>query len=415
MDVPRLPLLPRLINRSGAALRAIGLGPDGLDADALASAARKRAGLPGGRLDDVRDGLALLVGSLRDEAALSTLGRLIARTDLVRVLANRLQLDDWHARNPEIGEQPVRRPIFIVGQGRTGTTILHELLMLDPANRVPLTWEADAPFPPPERDHYASDPRIAACQSELDRSESLIPDFKRMHRMGAALPQECVRLTASDMRSLIFAAQWRVPGYTKWLLDDAGLASAYRTHRRFLQLLQWRCPGERWVVKSPGHLWCLDAVVNEYPDACFVQTHRDPVAIVSSLTSLECVLRKMCSDDIRPTEVGREWSQWLERAYDRSVDFRQSGRLPDSRFVDLHFDRFIRDPITTVREIYQRFDIELEPAVEQTMRGYLSSNPSDRDGKHRHRFADTGLDLEEERAKVKRYVDYFDVTTEDRS
>jgi hypothetical protein len=279
---------------------------------------------------------------------------------------------------------------------------------------VPLSWETDEPLPPPERDGFDTDPRIDACQRQLDRSESLIPDFKRIHRMGARLPQECVRITALDFRSLIFPAQWRVPGYTRWLLDEADMAPAYAVHRRFLQLLQWRCPAERWVLKSPGHLWCLDALLDEYPDACLVQTHRDPIAILSSLTSLECVLRKMCSDDIRPSVVAREWTGWLERAYARSVDLRESGRIAPAQVVDLYFDRFMRDPVANVRDIYAHFDLELRPEVEQAMRDYVSRNPSDRDGRHRHRFADTGLDLEEERARTRRYVEYFDVRTEQR-
>jgi hypothetical protein len=415
MEIPRLPLVPRLINLVGSGLAKAGLEPGGFDLDRLLARARRRAGLPDGALGDGAEAFERLVRSLHEDAALSTLGRFIAAGDLERVIANALRLDDWHARHPEIGRESVTRPIFIVGQGRTGTTILHELLMLDPANRIPLTWEADDPFPPPERASYRSDPRIAAAQQQIDRSESLIPDFKRIHRMGAELPQECVRLAASTGRSLIFPAQFRVTSYTEWLLDEAALAPAYRTHRRFLQLLQWRCPAERWVLKSPAHLWCLDALLDEYPDACLIQTHRDPIAILSSLTSLECVLRKMCSDAIVPREIAQEWSGWLVRAYQRSVEFRERGRLPASRIVDLHFDRFMRDPIANVREIYRHFELELRPEVEAAMRRYIESNPSDRDGRHRHRFEDTGLDLEQERAAVRRYTDYFDVTAEKRA
>ena len=415
MEIPRLPLVPRSINRVGAALAAIGLEPGGFDLASLLARARRSADLSDGALGDASEAFERLVRSLHEDAGLSTLGRFIAAGDLERLIANALRLDDWHARHPEIGRERVSRPIFIVGQGRTGTTILHELLLQDPANRVPLTWEADEPFPPPERASYHSDPRIAAAQRQLDRSESLIPDFKRIHRMGAELPQECVRLTASVGRSLIFPAQFRVTSYTEWLLDRASLAPAYRAHRRFLQLLQWRCPAERWVLKSPAHLWCLDALLDEYPDACLVQTHRDPIAILSSLTSLECVLRKMCSDEIVPQEIAREWSGWLVRAYERSVEFRERGRLPASRIVDLHFDRFMRDPLANVREIYAQFELELRPEVEEAMRRYIEGNPSDRDGRHRHRFADTGLDLEQERAAVRRYTDYFDVTAEKRA
>jgi hypothetical protein len=409
---PRLPLLPRSLNAVGRTLARIGIRPGNLGSQSLLEAARQQTGLADFGEDSFREGLDRLVESLESEARLSVIGRFIARQDLVGHLSNRLQLVDWHRRYPEIGDLPIRRPIFIVGQGRTGTTILHELLALDPNNRVPLTWETDFPFPPPERAQYTSDPRIARSQSRIDRSESLIPDFKRMHRMGARVPQECVRITASDCKSAIFTATWRVPAYTRWLLDEADLSSTYALHRKTLQLLAWRCPGERWVLKSPGHLWCLDAVLDEYPDACFIQTHRDPLRILSSLASLEMVLRKMSSDSNIPVEIAREWSGWLARSYDRSVDFRESGRIPDSRVADLQFREFIADPIPVVRKIYDRFDLDLLPETEARMLSYLRENPSDRDGAHKHRLEETGLDIDEERARVKRYQEYFDVPTE---
>jgi len=412
MSEIRLPPIPRALNAGGRTLARLGIRPGRLDAPALLEAARQKTGLDDFGDAGFREGLDRLAASLEGEAELSALGRMIARQDLVTVLANRLQLVDWHTRHPELAEQPVRRPIFIVGQGRTGTTILHELLALDPSNRVPTTWEIEFPFPPPEPGTSESDPRIAQSQSQIDRSENLIPDFKRMHRMGAQLPQECVRITASDCKSAIFAAQWRVPAYTRWLLDEADMTSAYTLHRRMLQLLGSRDTGRQWVLKSPGHLWCLDSVLAAYPDALLVQTHRDPVRVLSSLSSLEAVLRKMSSDAIAPGAIAREWSGWLARAYDRSVDFREKTTLPASRIIDLQFKDFIRNPVDVVERIYERFDLELRPDVKAKMSEYLEQNPSDRDGAHAHSLEDTGLDIEEERAKVARYQDYFDVPME---
>jgi len=251
-------------------------------------------------------------------------------------------------------------------------------------------------------------------QAQLDQSERLIPDFKSIHRMGARLPQECVRMEATEARSVIFCAQWRVPSYVRWLLDEADMAPVYRAHRRMLQLLQWRCPAERWVLKSPGHIWHLEAAMAEYPDACLVHTHRDPLKILSSITSLEVVLRSMTSDDIDPHGIGREWSEWFCSGYDRVVDFRENSGVPESQWIDVHFKDFIVDPTAEVRRIYEHFGLELSDEVERRMRDYVDANPSDRDGKHSHRFADTGLDPDEERAKVKRYQEYFDVESEDR-
>ena len=230
--------------------------------------------------------------------------------------------------------------------------------------------------------------------------------------MGALLPQECVRITASDAKSAIFAAQWRVPAYTRWLLDEADMTSAYALHRRMLQLLGSRDSERQWVLKSPGHLWCLESVLAAYPDALLVQTHRDPVRVLSSLSSLEGTLRKMSSDAILPGDIAREWSGWLARAYDRSVDFREKAALPASRVVDLQFQDFIRNPLAVVEQIYERFDLELRPGVKTKMSDYLAQNPSDRDGAHAHSLEDTGLDIEEERARVARYQQYFDVPVE---
>ena len=412
VERPALPLIPRLVNGAGRLLGGLGVTPVRLDAEALLATARRRTRLDDFGGDDFREGLDRLLASLDAEARLSLLGRFIAREEVCGALCNRLRVLDWHARHPEIAEQPVRRPIVIAGQGRTGTTILHELMALDPANRVPLTWEVDHPVPPPERASYRTDPRIAASQAQLDRSERLIPDFKRIHRMGAELPQECVRITAMAFASIVFAATWRVPGYTRWLLDDADLSPAYRLHRRTLQLLQWRCPAERWVLKSPGHLWHLGALRAEYPDVCLVQTHRDPLKILSSLTSLEMVLRSMASDAIDAREIALEWSHWLSEGYDRGVDFRSRGALPPSQVIDVQFRDFVRDPVFEVRRIYDHFGLELRPAVATAMKDYVASNPNDRDGAHRHRFAATGLDADEERARVSRYQRCFGVESE---
>lgn len=412
MKAPQLPLVPRSINFVGRQLGRVGVTPIRLDPERLHEAARQGTGLDDFGEPSYREGLLRLVRSLEEDAALSMLGRFIVRGELQQILERRLRLVDWHARHPEIGEGAIHRPIVIVGQGRTGTTILHELLSLDPDNRVPLTWEVDFPFPPPERASFESDPRIERSQQMLDQSERLIPDFKKMHRMGARLPQECVRITSIEFLSLIFTAQWRVTSYTDWVLHEADMAPAYQTHRRLLQLLQWRCPGERWVLKSPGHLWCLEDLMRAYPDACLVQTHRDPLRAASSLSSLEVTLRSMVSDEIEPQQIAREWANLMAVSYDRSVSFRESGALPDSRIVDLQFREFMADPVASVRRIYDQFGIELTAEVQQRMRDYVASNPSDRDGQHVHSFADTGLDLEEERSKVKRYQDYFDVASE---
>lgn len=139
----------------------------------------------------------------------------------MRALKNRLGVIAWRKQHPEVAEQKITAPIFIVGQPRTGTTILYDLLAQDPELRAPLTWEVDEPCPVPQPETYHDDPRIAQIQASIDMSEQIMPGFLAFHPMGALVGQECVRITAAEFVSMIFSVQYRLPGYYRWLLYEA--------------------------------------------------------------------------------------------------------------------------------------------------------------------------------------------------
>jgi hypothetical protein len=411
LEAPRLPFLVRagnaLARPVARALPQLSLAPE-----RLVREAERRTGLSDFGDDEAwRTGLERFCTALETEAALTPLGRSIARESVLRGLENRLHMTGWRRRHPEIDAERVEKPVVVIGMGRTGTTILHDLIARDARNRVPLTWEVDTPCPPPERASYERDPRIAEADARLSRTDALIPGFKSMHPMGALLPQECVSMLSTEMASVAWQLQFRVPSYDRWLHEEADLAAAYRGHRRWLQLLQWRCPG-RWVLKSPCHLWHLRALLAAYPDALLVQTHRDPLKVLSSLTSLAVTLRKMASDAIEPNEIAREWSHWNAVAYERSVQARVEGWIDPARVLDLHFTDFIADPFATLRRFYDFAGIAWTPEAEAAMRAYWQAHPADEHGKHTHRFSDTGLDERSEREKVKRYVEHFGVREE---
>lgn len=383
-----------------------------LNADALLAAARAATGLESLGDDTWRPGLDRLIDALKSESRLNDIGVQIAAGEIQLYLANRLGIVDWHARHPELARTDVVPPIVIVGQGRTGTTILHDVLAQDPANRVPLTWEVDKPLPPPESATYETDPRIDESQQQLDMTELVIPGFKTMHPIGARHAQECVRITAGDFRSMIFPTQYRMPSYARWLLYDADMAPAYRWHRKYLQVLQSRHRGARWVLKSPGHVWCLPDLLAEYPDALLVQTHRDPLRIIASLASLIETLRRLASDDSSMAEAGNEFAEYLIEGLDRSIAARESGAVPAERVIDVHFRDFLADPLRTVRGIYERLGLELSADAEARMRAFITANPQGKHGLHHYDFADTGLDAGYWRERSRRYQQYFDVASE---
>jgi hypothetical protein len=412
LTLPVLPLPIRVYNDARRLASRFGFPVGRLDADDLMERARKSTGLSDFGPDTFRESLERLIASLSADADLTALGYNIAAQQLTDALESRLRLNACITAEPEITRQRITRPVFIVGMARTGTSILHELVAQDPNVRVPLTWEVTRPTPPPETATYETDPRIQECNDSLAGVDRLIPGFRKMHRMAAQLPQEDVSMTSLEFTSMVYEASFRLPSYTAWFHHEADMRPAYRLHRCFLQVLQWRCPADRWILKTPGHLWALDTLLAEYPDACLVQTHRDPLAILSSLTSLLTTLRALASDRIDPHDVAREWSELNAQAYDTSVDARESGLIAPDRVIDIHFADFMSDPFAQIRRIYEKFDLDYTDEVDARMRAYLAEHSDEEHGKHTHRFEDTGLDVGEARELVKRYQDYFDVPSE---
>jgi hypothetical protein len=384
----------------------------GLVTEQLIETACAQTGLADFGAGSFRIGLDRIVDGLEHEARLNDVGEAMAPMTVLGHLTNRLQVTDWHRRHPEIGAADVTPPIVMIGMGRTGSTILHDLFGQDPANRVPRTWEVDHPSPPPEAATYETDARIAESQAGIDLAYAMRPELRSMHPMGARLGQECIVITGGEFASAIFNSQYQLPSYLHWVTSEADMAPAYRWHRQFLQLLQWRNPGGRWVLKTGAHLWALPALMNEYPNALIVQTHRDPLRIVASLSSLFAVVQATASDGVTMADVAGQWSGPVLDALDRSVTARQDGTVPSDRVVDVHYNAFMADPFATIRSIYERLGADLTPDAEAGMRGFLRRNRADRHGAHEYSFADTGLDPGTVRERARRYTEYFDVEPE---
>ena len=394
-----MPLPVRFLNMVGRSVNTIGFQPLNLSLDKLLQTATDNTGLSDFGENDFRQPLALLLEGLEKEANLSLLGRIIAKSDLVRTLENRLNFVALLKQQPEIEEQRIERPIFVVGPPRSGTTIFHDLLVMDPDNRVPLTWETARPLPPPETATYGSDPRIALAEQDLKRVDQLLPQFKTMHPMGAERAQECVTMTSHDFTSMIYLVQFYVPTYDRWVME-CDMRSALKWHRRFLQVLQWKAPGKRWALKSPQHLWHLQHIHREYPDALFVQTHRDPVKIVISTSNLATTLHTLSSDHTDLSKVTAYYAKALSQGYNNTVAYRKSGKLPENQVVDLYFRDFMSDQVGTVRRAYEHFDMELPDQAATAMQSFLDNNPADKHGKHLYSLANTGMEEHELRAAV---------------
>lgn len=359
------------------------------------------------------EGLDRLLDDLVHEARLHELGVDIAAGDVTTYLSTRLGIVEWRKQHPDVATKPIERPIVIVGQPRTGTTIIYDLLAQDPRLRAPLSWEVDLPIPPPDPATSDTDPRIAEVQAKLDMADLLIPGFCDFHPMGALLAQECVRMTAGDFRSMIFNTQYRVPNYERWLLDEADMAPAYRWHRIYLQHLQANQSPQRWLLKSPAHLWCLGALLAEYPDAVIIQTHRDPLKVIASISALVAHLRQMASDQTSVKDAASDFADDIFDGLDRAIDARDDRTLAPDRVIDVQFGAFMDDPFATIARVYEQLGMELTADADEAMRAFHAAHPGDGGGGGtRYRFADTGLDAGELRERAARYQERFGVPSE---
>jgi hypothetical protein len=383
-----------------------------LDLDRNLSEAVAATGLDDMGADTWREGAERLVADWQGPAQLHDVGVEVALGDLQSYLQNRLQIIDHRKQHPEV-DVPVERPLIVVGQPRTGTTILFDLLAQDPGFRVPRSWEVDKPCPPPEPSTYTTDPRIAEAQAQYDLVDSLIPGFSAFHEVGAELAQECVRMTGGDFRSMIFPIQYVVPDYNHWLLHEADLAPAYDWHRVYLQHLAHHVRADQWLLKSPAHLWHLPTLRAAYPDAVIIETHRDPLKVLSSVSALASSLRRMTTDHATVPQAAQQYLSDIPLALDRAVEAHRQGVFPKEQVVHLHFTQFVADPLGQIRRLYSEIGRELTPEVEQRMRDFLAAHPGDGGGGGtRYSFADTGLVEEEVRDRTRGYVEEFGVELE---
>jgi len=402
-----LQTLTRALNTGGRVLQGAASTPlVRLDAALFLEEARRRV-----RLEDfgdlpLREPLERLIAAYEHDAGLTLIGRIAARQDTIRLLANRLRMQADRRRHPEIEAEGIRRPLFVTGLPRTGTTLLHGLLAQDPVARAPLHWGCVFPSPPPDRVRYASDRRIGVAARQLRWFHRLNPEIRKIHAVAAQLPEECLIVTSHSFLSFQFQTSHHVSSYQTWL-EAQDLRPAYAEHRRFLQHLQWRCHGAHWVLKAPAHLYGIDALFAAYPDAGVILTHREPLEVVASAASLHTVLRSTFSDTVDPVAVGREVTHRWAEGMRRALAARDGGCAPAERFLDVHYADLVRDPIGVVRRIYTHFDLPYSPAADARMRAFLAEHPKDKHGRHEYTLEQFGLDRDVERRRYAWYRERF--------
>lgn len=367
----------------------------------LLNAAKAETGLEDFGADSFMEGLEILVNSLRSEAKLNALGEKVLRDRIVGHLKQRLQIEDWYCRHPEIDEVQIKAPLIGISLPRTGSTVLSFLLAEDPNARSLRRMEAAQPCPPPSTlndanlkvDHDAAMQRAAGLKTHVPS--------------GIDAPAECQDLMALDFKSHIFQAFAQTPTYSEWLLN-ADLTSTYLYERRALKVLQWGFPEKPWRLKCPTHLIYLEHLNHAFPDARFVMTHRDPADVMLSVVDVYTDIVGKFTDYLDIPYLAElnihHWSEGMKR----TLAFRDSGasldKNGDSRFYDIHFRAMHNDPIGEVRGLYRWLGEPVTDTFEIGMARWWKENSENREPSSRKDPSAYGVDLDKLRPLFSDYV-----------
>jgi hypothetical protein len=400
----RQPSYIRLINRLGRQLANAGIAKPDLRSDLLIQQAQKNTGLQNFGDESFRIGLEKLTEELRAQAGLSQVGRVVAYFNLLDHLTVRLRMIEYRENRPEVSQQRIQRPLFILGLPRTATTILYELIAQDPSLRSPATWEVSKPFPPARKASYQSDKRIRSVDKQLAVNEKLCPAFNSIHAIGAKLPQECVYLLASNFISEQFGYMYNIPEYRAWALEQ-DMTASYAWHANFLQHLQVDYAGEGWVLKTPAHLAYLKYLLAQYPDAAIVWTHRRPVDAIASFSSLLSTLRGGFSDTIDPKAIGEHELRHFSKIVASGME--QRSEFDQGQFFDVGFSAICSDPLSVIGDIYDYFGMHLSDEAESRMREYLQRHPRGLYGEHQYSRGEFGLEDSRESEMYAQYLSQY--------
>jgi hypothetical protein len=286
----------------------------------LEDGARAATGLDDFGSSYYREGLDRTVDALNTEAELNDLGQVIQHATISNALIQRLKIIDAYKARPEIADEVIDGPIVILGLPRTGTTALGQLISADPQFRFLRTWESQAPTPPPETATQDTDPRIAQAAEGIAMIEQMFPDFQTQINSESEAATECQDLMGMSFHTFHFDGVVRVPGYVEWLLG-CEMREIYALHRDLLKLRQWHCKPSLWHLRTPVHMFTLDAFVGIYPNAKFLWSHRDPAKVLGSVCSLIAYVRSWSSDRKNLAELGAEQLTWWAEGIERAMDF----------------------------------------------------------------------------------------------
>jgi len=373
------------------------------DVQTLLAEASAATGLSNFGAEDFKGGLQKLIETYTSNG-FDERGIKRNRKRLLKLLQVRLKIEAAWQQHPEIRDVKIKAPMFLTGLPRTGTSALLNLLSQDVAARPLKLWEGMSPDPLPNNPPEAEDPRYVQLKAFYEEAHQKNPNFDKIHFTNADTPEECIHLLNHTFQDVQFGVETMMEPYGAWFQQQDHLPS-YRYYADILRMLQWQRPGERWLLKTPAHLWALDCLVQLFPDCSIVITHRNPLECVTSYASM--MESMLIGREFDRKQFGAVVMEYLARKVEASL--RQREQIDPARILDLQFNDFIADGVGTVRRIYQHFHLPMSAEVEQRFQRYADAHPMGKHGKHDYRLEEYGLTEQQIRERFAFYIERFQV------
>ena len=330
---------------------------------------------------------------------------------LVANASQRLLLVDYINRNPEIHEIEIKSPIIIAGQPRTGTTHLHNLIAADPSLRSLQYWESIEPVPPREEQgkKFPIDPRYQRTETNLAGLNYALPHFRRMHDMYAAHVHEEIQLMMPAFGSMLWETTLCDDRYRDWYIKT-DQTPWYQWMKTVLKVCTHIGGGERWILKSPQHVEQFQPLLTTFPDAVFLCTHRDPVSVAQSLSTMITYTARTSTKPEHLRDVGRYWVERSETMFRKGAEDRHI--LPPSQSMDVRFHEFMANDVAMVERIYEFADQPFTPEVQKAMNTFMQEHPRGKYGRLTYDITQFGYETAERKEALRFYIDQFELREE---
>lgn len=354
------------------------------DMESLLQEAKTKTGLADFGSHDFKPGLKILLETY-DHNGFTEKGRYKNRKRVLDLLCARLRIENAFHLHPEIRQQKIVAPMLLTGLPRTGTSALLNLLANDPAARPLYMWEGFNPEPVEGLPKGAADPRYTAMKA-WEEQNAKNANFKKIHSTSVDTPEECIHLLNHTFCDVQYGAETMMEPYGSWF-QQQDLHQSYAYYADLLRMIQWQRPGERWLLKTPGHLWALDILIKMFPDCSIIITHRNPLECVTSYASMMAAL--MTNREFDKRTLGPIVMEYLARKMEKAIAIRKTANK--ARFIDIQFEDFIEQPLSTAKKIYAHFHMPMSPEITRRMEDYATSHPMGKHGKHEYQLEEYGL------------------------